>query len=113
MDTLQDFVPVSPYELKDNFFDAVDNGWMLITAGDEQKFNTMTASAYYGICQLHRFLSDPNATPSNLLSNTATTPLAFLMKNGARHSTFAGQNRAESSISQRKQDWYRQPPGMV
>jgi hypothetical protein len=42
MDTLQDFVPVSPYELKDNFFDAVDNGWMLITAGDEQKFNTMT-----------------------------------------------------------------------
>jgi flavin reductase (DIM6/NTAB) family NADH-FMN oxidoreductase RutF len=44
MDALRGLNLVSPYELRDNFFDAVDNGWMLITAGDEQNFNTMTAS---------------------------------------------------------------------
>lgn len=38
------FTSISPYKLKDNFFDALDNGWMLITAGNIDKLNTMTAS---------------------------------------------------------------------
>ena len=38
------FKSVSPYELNVNPFKAIDKEWMLITAGDENKYNTMTAS---------------------------------------------------------------------
>lgn len=31
-------------ELSDNFFEAIGKEWMLVTAGDREKFNTMTAS---------------------------------------------------------------------
>lgn len=31
-------------ELTDNFFDAIGKEWMLVTAGTEESFNTMTAS---------------------------------------------------------------------
>ena len=31
-------------DLKDNFFEAIGKEWMLITAGTEEKFNTITAS---------------------------------------------------------------------
>lgn len=35
---------VSPFELRDNPFDLLDRQWMLISAGDEARSNTMTAS---------------------------------------------------------------------
>ena len=35
---------VSPYDLKDNAFDLLDHQWMLISAGDSLRSNTMTAS---------------------------------------------------------------------
>jgi flavin reductase (DIM6/NTAB) family NADH-FMN oxidoreductase RutF len=38
------FHSVSSEELSDNFIDLINNKWMLITAGDTKKFNTMTAS---------------------------------------------------------------------
>lgn len=38
------FKSISPYELNVNPFEAIDKQWMLITAGSEQKCNTMTAS---------------------------------------------------------------------
>lgn len=38
------FVEIKPEELKDNPFDLIGNQWMLITAGNEEKCNTMTAS---------------------------------------------------------------------
>ena len=38
------FKSVSPYEITGNTFDMIDNQWMLITAGSEEKFNMMTAS---------------------------------------------------------------------
>ena len=38
------FVEIKPEEIKDNPFDMIGKQWMLITAGDEEKCNTMTAS---------------------------------------------------------------------
>ena len=42
MDTL--FEPIAPWELHENFFSLIKNDWMLVTAGDINNFNTMTAS---------------------------------------------------------------------
>ena len=38
------FQSISPYEIRDNMFTAIDKEWMLITAGTPDSFNTMTAS---------------------------------------------------------------------
>ena len=38
------FQEVLPQEITDNFIKLIGNDWMLITAGTEEKFNTMTAS---------------------------------------------------------------------
>lgn len=38
------FKEISPYKLNDNVFKLIDKDWMLITAGTEENFNTMTAS---------------------------------------------------------------------
>ena len=38
------FIELKPEELKENPFDLIGRQWMLITAGDEKKCNTMTAS---------------------------------------------------------------------
>jgi flavin reductase (DIM6/NTAB) family NADH-FMN oxidoreductase RutF len=39
-----DFKVIDPREIKDNTFKLIGKDWMLITAGDINKFNTMTAS---------------------------------------------------------------------
>lgn len=44
MQSLKKYEGISPFDLKENIFDLLDNRWMLITAGSEQHFNTMTAS---------------------------------------------------------------------
>ena len=38
------FTEIKAEELKDNPFDLIGKQWMLITAGNEEKCNTMTAS---------------------------------------------------------------------
>jgi flavin reductase (DIM6/NTAB) family NADH-FMN oxidoreductase RutF len=38
------FKPIDPGRVSDNPFHLIGNDWMLITAGNVQKFNTMTAS---------------------------------------------------------------------
>ena len=38
------FKTIEPEVLTENFFKAIDNDWMLITAGEAENFNTMTAS---------------------------------------------------------------------
>lgn len=35
---------ISPYELNDNVFKTIGKDWMLVTAGNSEKYNTMTAS---------------------------------------------------------------------
>ena len=41
---MMSFTEIQPKELGTNFFEAIGKQWMLITAGDKEKFNTMTAS---------------------------------------------------------------------
>ena len=41
---MNEFIEISPYEIDDNVFKCIGKDWMLITAGDENNFNTMTAS---------------------------------------------------------------------
>lgn len=36
--------PIAIKDLSENFFQAIGKEWMLVTAGDKEKFNTMTAS---------------------------------------------------------------------
>lgn len=38
------FIQISPYEITDNPFHAIGEEWMLLTAGDVEKCNAMTAS---------------------------------------------------------------------
>lgn len=40
----EEFKPVEPQHLEDNVFRLVGNDWMLITAGQLDRYNTMTAS---------------------------------------------------------------------
>ncbi len=40
----KEFKEIKPIELKDNVFKLIGSDWMLITAGDIESFNTMTAS---------------------------------------------------------------------
>ena len=41
---MNEFITISPYELEGNPFQMIDKQWMLITAGNEDAANTMTAS---------------------------------------------------------------------
>jgi flavin reductase (DIM6/NTAB) family NADH-FMN oxidoreductase RutF len=41
---LNDFNVKDPFSLNENVFDMLQNEWMLITAGDESSYNTMTAA---------------------------------------------------------------------
>ena len=36
--------PIAIKDLSDNFFEIIGKEWMLVTAGDKEHFNTMTAS---------------------------------------------------------------------
>ncbi len=38
------FHEIEPYQIKDNVFQLIEKGWMLVTAGTPDSFNTMTAS---------------------------------------------------------------------
>ncbi len=44
VDALKNFDSVDPFTLKENVFDMLQDEWMLITAGDDKEFNTMTAA---------------------------------------------------------------------
>ena len=41
---------INPNEIKDNFIELIDKEWMLVSAGDKEKFNMMTASWAGGVC---------------------------------------------------------------
>ena len=41
---MQDFTSIKPTEITDNVFKLLDKDWMLVTAGNMDDFNTMTAS---------------------------------------------------------------------
>lgn len=41
---MSEFIAVTPEKLTENTFELIGKDWMLITAGDEKNYNTMTAS---------------------------------------------------------------------
>lgn len=41
---MKNFTQIAPEKITDNFIHAIGSGWMLITAGDAARCNTMTAS---------------------------------------------------------------------
>ena len=41
---MNEFKTISPYEMEGNPFQMIDKQWMLVTAGNQQSANTMTAS---------------------------------------------------------------------
>jgi flavin reductase (DIM6/NTAB) family NADH-FMN oxidoreductase RutF len=41
---MNNFLKINPEEISDNVFKLLGTDWMLISAGNEEKFNTMTAS---------------------------------------------------------------------
>ena len=41
---MSEFIAVTPENLTENTFELIGKDWMLITAGDEKNYNTMTAS---------------------------------------------------------------------
>ena len=41
---MEDFKPLAPQDIQDNPFQLIGKEWMLVTAGNQEKFNTMTAS---------------------------------------------------------------------
>jgi flavin reductase (DIM6/NTAB) family NADH-FMN oxidoreductase RutF len=41
---MEHFTNISPTEIADNVFKLLDKGWMLVTAGNLEDYNTMTAS---------------------------------------------------------------------
>lgn len=41
---MNEFITITPYELEGNPFQMIDKQWMLVTAGNKEQANTMTAS---------------------------------------------------------------------
>lgn len=41
---MTDFKELNPKSIKDNVFSLIDDDWMLVSTGDKEKYNTMTAS---------------------------------------------------------------------
>ncbi len=65
------FREITPEQLTANPFTLINRDWMLITAGDEQKHNTMTASwgeawESFGETMSRLSISVRSATPWNL-----------------------------------------------
>ena len=42
--TMHKFLEIQPEQWNENVFSKIGREWMLVTAGDRQRFNTMTAS---------------------------------------------------------------------
>ena len=61
------FIEIDPKQIPENAFQLIGTDWMLITAGDAQKCNTMTAS-WGGV----GVLSAPRAVAAGVSSQSET-----------------------------------------
>lgn len=90
------FEKIDVSTLNDNFFTKIGKEWMLITAGDESKFNTMTAS-WGGIGVLWNknvaftFIRDSRYT-MEFVDNSDYYTLSFFGGNMMKELTFCGKN---------------------
>lgn len=90
------FVTLKTEELSENFFDAIGNKWMLVTAGDESKFNTMTASwggigVLWGKSVAFTFIRDSRYTMEFVDSEVYYT-LSFFGDKMRKELAFCGAN---------------------
>ncbi len=90
------FTTVRPDQLSNNFFEAIGKQWMLITAGDESSFNTMTAS-WGGVGVLWNkdvafsFVRQSRYT-LEFLNNSEYYTLCFFGENMRKELAFCGAN---------------------
>ena len=79
---MKGFQEISCSQLKDNPFTLIGKDWMLVTAGTEEKYNTMTASwgasVFYGTKTSRLRLSAHSAIRSNLSTRTNITHFPFM-----------------------------------
>ncbi len=100
------FKAIKPEELNVNFFDAINHQWMLITAGNDEKINTMTAS-WGGMGILwnknvsYVFIRDSRYT-LELVDNNDYYSLSFFGEKMRKELAFCGRNsgRNTDKISQ-------------
>ena len=95
------FKKIDTTELNDNFFSKIGNEWMLVTAGDKDKFNTMTAS-WGGVGVLWNtdvaftFIRDSRYTLEFVDNNDFFT-LSFFGGNYMKELTFCGRNSGRNT----------------
>lgn len=92
----QQFQMIKPEDLSDNVFKLIGGDWMLITAGNKEKFNTMTAS-WGGLGVLWNkkvcfcFIR-PNRYTYEFMENEKSFTLAFLQEKYREVLRFCGSN---------------------
>ena len=90
------FKKIDANTLNDNFFAKIGNEWMLVTAGDENKFNTMTASwggvgVLWNMDVAFTFIRDSRYTLGFMDSNEYYT-LSFFNGKFMKELAFCGTN---------------------
>lgn len=92
----QQFKMIKPEDLSDNVFKLIGGDWMLITAGNKEKFNTMTAS-WGGLGVLWNkkvcfcFIR-PNRYTYEFMENEKSFTLSFLQEKYREVLRFCGSN---------------------
>ncbi|MBR2177479.1 MAG: flavin reductase [Clostridia bacterium] len=90
------FKEINVRELDGNFFTKIGKEWMLITAGDEEKFNTMTASwggigILWGTNVTFTFIRQSRYT-YEFVDNNPYYTLSFFGGNLMKELTYCGKN---------------------
>ncbi len=91
---------ITTKELQDNIFKLIENDWMLITAGDKQKANTMTASfGGFGVfCfkNIAIIYVRPERYTYEFLEKHKTFSLSFFEPEYKQKLTFCGRNSGKN-----------------
>ena len=87
---------IKPTELNENIFKLIGDDWMLITAGNKQKANTMTASfGGFGILfskSVAAIFVRPERYTYNFLEKNDTFSLSFFTEDFRKELTYCGRN---------------------
>ena len=101
------FIEIDPLELEGNIFREIGKDWMLISAGNEQAFNTMTAS-WGGMGVLWNanvtFAFVPPAIPMGFLKRRSIIPSPFPARQAAAPCKSAAVNPAGIPTRRPKRD---------
>ena len=89
------FREIKPTEIKDNLIDIIKNEWMLITAGNEETFNMMTAS--WGF--MGEMWSEDSVA---IVIRPQRYTMEFIDKNDYFSLSFYGDNKAVHAVCGKK-----------